>query len=184
VQGRAFPGLTATATPQVLDDICKGFGIPPDCAVRTGFHRPNQSLYDVRPLVVTTLLTYLELDGYLEGGTPFYANYAFQPLATSAEILANFGGERRQFLAAVFRQARKAKIWFHIDLDAAGRAAGAPRERVVRALDYLAERGLLTVKADGLRHRYRRLRAPQDVTRWPPTCTAALSSARRARSPD
>ena len=119
--------------------------------------------YDVRPLVVTTLLTYLELDGYLEGGTPFYANYAFQPLATSAEILANFEGERRQFLATVFRQAKKAKTWFHIDLDAAGAAAGAPRERVMRALDYLAERGMLTIKADGLRHRYRRLRAPKDV---------------------
>jgi ATP-dependent DNA helicase RecQ len=119
--------------------------------------------FDVRPLVVTTLLTYLELDGYLEGGTPFYANYAFQPLAKSAEILANFEGERRQFLAAVFRQAKKAKTWFHIDLDAAGRAAGAPRERVMRALDYLAERGMLTVKADGLRHRYRRLREPKDV---------------------
>ncbi len=119
--------------------------------------------FDVRPLVVATLLTYLELDGYLEGGTPFYANYAFQPLATSAEILANFEGERRQFLAAVFRQAKKAKTWFHIDLDAAGRAAGAPRERVMRALDHLAERGMLTVKADGLRHRYRRLRAPHEA---------------------
>jgi ATP-dependent DNA helicase RecQ len=119
--------------------------------------------YDVRPLVVSTLLTYLELDGYLQGGTPFYANYAFQPLAPSAEILANFEGERRQFLAAVFRQAQKAKTWFHIDLDAAAEAAGAPRERVMRALDYLAERGLLTVKADGLRHRYRRLRVPTDV---------------------
>jgi ATP-dependent DNA helicase RecQ len=119
--------------------------------------------HDIRPLVVATLLTYLELDGYLEGGTPFYANYAFQPLATSKEILTNFEGERRQFLAAVFRQAKKAKTWFHIDLDAAAQAAGAPRERVMRALDYLAERGLLTVKADGPRHRYRRLRVPADI---------------------
>jgi ATP-dependent DNA helicase RecQ len=118
--------------------------------------------HDIRPLVVNTLLTYLELDGYLEAGTPFYANYAFQPLATSAEILNNFEGERRQFLATVFRQARKAKTWFHIDLDEAARAAGAERERVMRALDYLAERGLLTVKADGLRQRYRRLRVPQN----------------------
>ncbi len=120
------------------------------------------SEHDVRPLVVNTLLTYLELDGYLEGGTPFYAHYAFQPLATSAEILARFEGERRQFLAAVLRQARKAKTWFYLDLDEAARAAGAPRERVVRAVDYLAEQGLLTVKADGVRQRYRRLRLPQD----------------------
>jgi ATP-dependent DNA helicase RecQ len=119
--------------------------------------------HDVRPLVVSTLLTYLELDGYLESGTPYYANYAFQPLASSAQILAKFEGERRQFLATVFRQARKAKMWFHLDLDAAARAAGAPRERVVRALDYLAEQGLMATKADGVRQRYRRLRQPQGV---------------------
>jgi ATP-dependent DNA helicase RecQ len=118
--------------------------------------------HDVRPLVVSTLLTYLELDGYLEGGTPFYANYAFQPLAPSAAILSRFEGERRQFLATVFRQARKARTWFSLDLDAAARAAGAPRERVVRAIDYLADQGLLTVKADGVKHRYRRLRVPKD----------------------
>ena len=29
--------LTATATPQVLDDVCAAFGIEPACAVRTGF---------------------------------------------------------------------------------------------------------------------------------------------------
>ena len=36
--------LTATATPQVLADICRGFGIAPACAVRTGFYRPNLTL--------------------------------------------------------------------------------------------------------------------------------------------
>jgi len=36
--------LTATATPQVLADVCRGFGIAPDCAVRTGFHRENLTL--------------------------------------------------------------------------------------------------------------------------------------------
>jgi len=33
--------LTATATPAVVDDICASFGIPAECAVVTGFHRPN-----------------------------------------------------------------------------------------------------------------------------------------------
>ncbi len=36
--------LTATATPQVLADVCRGFGIAPECAVRTGFHRENLTL--------------------------------------------------------------------------------------------------------------------------------------------
>lgn len=33
--------LTATATPAVVEDVCASFGIPPECAVVTGFHRPN-----------------------------------------------------------------------------------------------------------------------------------------------
>ena len=37
-------------------------------------------LCDIRPLVVRTLLTYLELDGFLAGGTPFFSSYRFQPL--------------------------------------------------------------------------------------------------------
>ncbi len=36
--------LTATATPSVVGDICTGFGIPPQCAVVTGFYRGNLNL--------------------------------------------------------------------------------------------------------------------------------------------
>src|SRR5438132_3302401 len=36
--------LTATATPAVVRDICSAFDIPLECAVVTGFHRPNLEL--------------------------------------------------------------------------------------------------------------------------------------------
>ncbi len=120
------------------------------------------SACDIRLLVVRTLLTYLELDGYLEGGTPFYASYQFQPLAPSKEILSRFDESRREFLAAIFRQARKAKTWFHIDVDKTAQATGSDRQRVVRALDYLGEQQLLNVRAAGVRLRFRRLRTPKD----------------------
>jgi ATP-dependent DNA helicase RecQ len=132
--------------------------------------------HDIRMLVVRTLMTYLELLDFLEGGTPFYSSYQFKPLATSAEILGNFEGERRQFLDRLFRQARKAKIWFHIDVDQAAAAVGSPRDRVVRALDYLGEQGLMEVRSAGVRHRYRRLRQPDDA--------AALAAKLYARAQD
>ncbi len=119
--------------------------------------------HDIRLLVVRTLLTYLELAGYLEAGTPIYAEYELRPLVPFEEILNRFAGERREFLRGVFGQARKAKIWSHIDLEAAARALGAPRDRLVRALDYLAEQGLLEVRAAGLRHPYRWVRRPPDL---------------------
>jgi ATP-dependent DNA helicase RecQ len=119
--------------------------------------------HDIRLLVVRTLLTYLELAGYLETGTPIYAEYELRPLVAFDEILNRFAGERREFLRRVFQQARKAKIWHHIDLESASQALGAPRDRLVRALDYLAEQGLLELKAAGLRHPYRWLRQPDDL---------------------
>ncbi len=118
--------------------------------------------HDIRPLVLRTLLTYMELDGYLEGGTPVYNEYRFKPLLGSTEILARFEGERRDFLARLFRQAKKARVWFTVDPGAAARSLGCPRERVVRALDWLGEQGMLEVQAAGVHHRYRRLRAPDD----------------------
>jgi ATP-dependent DNA helicase RecQ len=117
---------------------------------------------DIRPVVVRTLLTYLELEGYLQAGTPRYSQYQFQPLESSERILGRFSGERRELLSRVFRQARKAKTWFHIDLDETARTLGEPRDRLVRALDYLGEQKLLEVRSAGLRHAYRWLRRPED----------------------
>jgi ATP-dependent DNA helicase RecQ len=112
------------------------------------------SAHDIRLSVVRTLLTYLELLGHLESGTPFYSTYQFKPLKPSAQILADFEGERRTFLASLLAQAQKAKIWFRIDIEQACQAVGAPRERVVRALDYLAEQGYLELQSTGVRNRY------------------------------
>ncbi len=117
---------------------------------------------DIRMLVVRTLLTYLELDGFLSGGTPFYSTYRFRPLETSRQILAQFDGQRRQFLEQLFRQAKKAKTWFQIDVDQAAGALATPRDRVVRALDYLSERGWLELQTAGTRNRYQRLKTPPD----------------------
>ena len=118
--------------------------------------------HDIRPLVLRTLLTRLELDGFLEGGTPFYSEYKFKPLMDSAQILAQFEGPRRKFLADLFRHARKGRVWLQLDPDQAAASLGVERSRVVRALDWLGDRQMLEVQAGGVRNRYRRLRTPDD----------------------
>ena len=119
--------------------------------------------HDIRQLVVRTLCAKMELYGYLQELTPFYSRYQFQPLVSSAEILSRFEGERRQFLKAVFNQTRKAKIWCHINLDETAAAIDCSRDRIVRALDYLAEQGLLEVKAEGVRNRFLICQQPDDL---------------------
>ncbi len=119
--------------------------------------------HDIRPLVLRTLLTYLELGNYLKGGTPFYAQYQFKPLLDTQAILARFEGERHTFLTSLFQQARKAKTWFSIDLDQAAATLNTPRQRIVRALDWLGEQQLLEIKVAGIRHRYQCLNQPDSL---------------------
>ncbi|HEX9734737.1 MAG TPA: ATP-dependent DNA helicase RecQ [Thermoanaerobaculia bacterium] len=141
-------------------------GFVDDAFVRVDEHGWNltalSSRNDVRVLVVRTLLTYLELDGYLEAGTPWYSSYRFRPLKTSKEILERFEGERRELLRSLFKRTKKAKIWLDVDLDGASRDLRQPRDRLVRALDYLAEQELIELQAAGVRHPYRCLRRPED----------------------
>ncbi len=119
--------------------------------------------HDVRPIVVRTLLTYLELDGYLDARTPTYSSYRFRPLMSSAEILEHFEGRRQEFLRSLLRRAKKVKSWFDLDVDSAARVLGTSRERIVRALDYLAEQQMMELQAAGVRHPYRCVRRPEDV---------------------
>jgi ATP-dependent DNA helicase RecQ len=99
----------------------------------------------------------------LQEGTPFYSKYQFQPNISSAEMLSHFEGQRQDFLRNVLSTAEKAKIWFTIDLEQAARKAASPRDRVVRALDYLAEQGWLQLKVEGVRNRFHVLKQPADL---------------------
>jgi ATP-dependent DNA helicase RecQ len=119
--------------------------------------------HDIRPLVLRTLLTYLELDGLLEGGTPFYSLYKFKPLKPSGEILGQFEGERREFLEALFKQVKKGRTWFSLNLDAAASTLDYPRARIVRALDWLSDQAMLELQVSGVRHRYRCLCVPENL---------------------
>jgi ATP-dependent DNA helicase RecQ len=120
--------------------------------------------HDVRPLVVTTLLAYLELADVIEATAPFYTEYQFRPLKPSQEILMKFDGERADFLRELFRCATKAAIWFSIDLVKAAERLKSNRDRVVKALNYLEEKGDVVLKVAGLRHGYRQKTLPSDLT--------------------
>jgi ATP-dependent DNA helicase RecQ len=118
--------------------------------------------HDVRPLVVNTLLTYLELADVIEATAPFYNEYQFVPLKPSAEILGRFDSERAKFLRHLFAQATKAKKWFSIDVEGTANRLRTTRDRVVKALTYLEEHGDLELKVAGLRQGYRMKAAPAD----------------------
>lgn len=120
--------------------------------------------FDISELVTRTVLTYLELEGYLEGGTPVYNQFRFVPVRSSRDILDEFTGERQAFLQSVFRMAKRGAKWFTLDVDATAHRTGEPRERIVKALDFLSERGWINLRASGVQHRYRSLKRPQKIS--------------------
>jgi ATP-dependent DNA helicase RecQ len=119
--------------------------------------------HDTRPLVVETLLTYLQLDGYLASTGPFYTEYKFQSTRPLDEVIAKFDAKRAEFLRKIFRQTRKAKTWSYIDVHSVAQQLNEPRERIVAAINFLAEQGDLILQTAGVRHGFRMLKRPPDL---------------------
>ena len=107
--------------------------------------------------MLRTILTYLELLGVLRQGTPFYAAYEARPLVELREIVRKFAGERAQFITSIFGAAKKGRIWYSLDPAQVGARLGAPRERVLRALQYLDDQGLIELRASEARLRFSRV---------------------------
>ena len=117
------------------------------------------NLCDIRSIVIQTLMTYLELDGYLESTSPRYDSYSFKPNISGEQLLGNFEGERQQFVRGLLACSKKRKIWFFIDIGEAMEKLSCDRLRVVKALDYFNEQGWIELRASGLVHGYRKLRS-------------------------
>lgn len=118
---------------------------------------------DIRILVARTLLTYLELDGYIRATSPRYDSYRVRPLVSSQEILRHFEGERRKFVGDLLATLVKAQKWFKLDTIAAAKSLKVERERIIRAVEYLNEQNWVEVQTSDLVHGYRWRRRIEDA---------------------
>jgi ATP-dependent DNA helicase RecQ len=117
--------------------------------------------HDVRPLVLKTVLTYLELDGLLRQGTPFYAGYRLRSTTGALDdVFAHFDPARADFLRRVVATGKTGRVWTSIDPEASATALGEERSRIVAALDYLDQQGLVELQAADARQRYTLLARP------------------------
>ena len=124
-----------TPTPQALRHLI-------DHVLRLGeeFHLSRYELStvnDIRPLVVATILTYLELRGVIEATQPFYSTYKIKFVRSENDTLMGFSEARQKFLRAVFASAKRARIWLTIDPEAVADSIGEPKDRVLKAITYL-----------------------------------------------
>ncbi|HEC53988.1 MAG TPA: RecQ family ATP-dependent DNA helicase [Gammaproteobacteria bacterium] len=102
---------------------------------------------NIRELPLKTLLVQLELRGVIAPRYAFYAEYRFKYLVEPEALLARFSGERQQFVAAIVQVCKRARTWATVDFDALYQQHNAERGRVVKALDYFQEQGLIELES-------------------------------------
>ena len=110
---------------------------------------------DIRPSVLETVLTYLELDGVLTPLGAFYSGCQIHLVHGEARLLAGHTPARQRFLKAIFHSGKKGYKWTTLNVDESAAAIGESRERILKALNHLEEAGDIVVKPSGLRHRFR-----------------------------
>src|SRR5579871_3179330 len=81
---------------------------------------------DIRPLVVETVITYLELDGLLEPTRVFYESTQVQFLRAESEILAGHTAERQRFLQWLFEAGRRGPKYLTLEFEAAAQKLEEP----------------------------------------------------------
>ncbi len=118
---------------------------------------------DIRPLVVNTLLTYLELEGVIGATRPFYTTYQARLLRDFERMLAGYDERRKSFLRKIFAAAGEGRSWRTFEIDEVAGRTGEDRNRIVSALVHLEEAGDLALKKSGMRQGYRLLRDPGDL---------------------
>ncbi len=118
--------------------------------------------FDIRPLVIATVFTYLELQGVLRSTGPFYDGYKIQFNRPQEDILKTFDPQRVAFLQALFATAKKGRLWYQLMPGESAVELKEPRQRITAAISYLEEQGDIQVQVTGLRHGYRRERQEPD----------------------
>ena len=110
---------------------------------------------DIRPLVIETVLTHLELAGVLRPLGSFYASYQFRLLESEAVVLAGHTPERQAFLKRLLHAGRRGTKWITLQPDEAAAEMQEPRDRILKALTWLADSGRIELKPSECRQRYR-----------------------------
>lgn len=101
---------------------------------------------NIRQLPMKTLLVQLELFGIIKPIYSYFADFKYKFITNKEAVLASFNGERKEFLTAIFQHTRFKKVWGEPDFDAIFQHYKCERSRVVAALEYLEEIGLIMME--------------------------------------
>ena len=150
-----------TPTPQAIRHLLDELLSQGASGTASGAGEFDISLYDlaqstdIRPLVIETVLTHLELAAVLRPLGSFYASYQFRLLKSEAAVLAGHTPDRQAFLKRLVHAGKRGTKWTTLSPDEAATALDEPRDRILKALTWLADAGHIELKPSGSRQRYR-----------------------------
>ena len=150
-----------TPTPQAIRHLLDEILSQGASGTASGAGEFDISLYDlaqatdIRPLVIETVLTHLELAAVLRPLGSFYASYQFRLLKSEAAVLAGHTPDRQAFLKRLLHAGKRGTKWTTLHPDEAVAALDEPRDRILKALTWLADSGHIELKPSGSRQRYR-----------------------------
>ncbi len=118
--------------------------------------------FDIRPLVLATAITYLEMEGYISAQGMVYRELKLKFERDESRVLAGYDSERKAFLEAIFATCKSGWMWKTLHPAEAAEAIGDTEERVRLAITHLEDAGDIVVKPSGVRHRYLLVKKPEN----------------------
>lgn len=118
--------------------------------------------HDIRQLVVSTLLTHLELFGAIKFDGYYYSDIRFEAHKTGTEILSQYNEKQAAFLKKIFTCGQKARKWITLNVELAEERTGHSRAVILRAMESLQEKNLITLQMSGYRQRFKRIQEQVD----------------------
>ena len=108
---------------------------------------PLSNQTNFRQLALKTLLVQLELRKVITPLFGYFAEIRYKLIKGQEVILALFEGERRDFVAAVFAHSKHNKVWSILDQSELQQSYPHQRKRLVNALDYLHQQGVIELQS-------------------------------------
>lgn len=103
---------------------------------------------DIRILPLKTLLVYLEMQKIILPRYTYFEYYSFKSVLDQEAIANYFSDERKAFVRAIFEHSKTAKIWTVINFEAIiENYAKADRERIIKCLEFLEQKGMIELEA-------------------------------------
>ena len=121
------------------------------------------TICDIRPTVISTVMTYLEIGGLIEATGSFYATYRAKLLRSEDKIFAGRSPAERNLVKRLLAAGELKRWWWYFYPSVLAGEFGIAREKIVAVISGLEAAGDITLTVSGVRHGYRIKKDPGDL---------------------